>query len=94
MSLNDDSESNVLEGIQNSELLADLRETSWRKVEVVLDWLDCDIYLMFELLCACFEFCFWNMELDVVSVATNVCYDCVVMAHDENLGRNSDGIWV
>ena len=28
MSLNDDSESNVLEGIQNSELLADLRETS------------------------------------------------------------------
>ena len=43
MSLNDDSESNVLEGIQNSELLADLRETSWRKVEIVLDWLDCGI---------------------------------------------------
>ena len=44
MSLNDDSESNVLEGIQNSELLADLRETSRRKVEVVFfDWLDCGI---------------------------------------------------
>ena len=28
LSLNDDSESNVLEGIQNLELLADLRETS------------------------------------------------------------------
>ena len=47
---------------------------------------------MFELLCACVEFCFGNMELDVVSVFTNICYECVVMAHDENLGRNSDGI--
>ena len=36
-SLNDDGESNVLEGIQNLELLTDLRETLWRKVEVVFD---------------------------------------------------------
>ena len=33
-----------------------------------------------------------DMELDVVSVFTNIWYNCVVMAHDENLGRNSDGI--
>ena len=39
-SLNDDGESNVLEVIQNLELLADLRETSWRKVDVVLIGLD------------------------------------------------------
>ena len=41
MSLNDDCESNVLEVIQNLELLTDLRETSLREVDVVLDWLDC-----------------------------------------------------
>ena len=36
------------------------------------------------------SFVAWNIELDVVSVFTIY----VVMAHDENLGRNSDGIWV
>ena len=40
MSLNDDGESNVLEGIRNVELLTNLRETSWRKVGVVLIGLD------------------------------------------------------
>jgi hypothetical protein len=38
VSLNDDGESNVHEGIQNLELLTDLRETSLREVDVVLDW--------------------------------------------------------
>ena len=32
------------------------------------------------------------MELNVVSVFTNSWYNYVVMAYDENLGRNSDGI--
>jgi len=41
MSLHDDCESNVLEVIQNLELLTDLRETSLREVDVVLDWFDC-----------------------------------------------------
>ena len=36
-----------------------------------------------------FSFVSCNMELDVVSVFTNIRYNCVVMAHDENLGRNS-----
>jgi hypothetical protein len=38
VSLNEDGESNVLEGIENLELLTDLRETSLREVDVVLDW--------------------------------------------------------
>ena len=51
MSLNDDSESNVREGIQNLELLTDLRETAWRKVEVVLVWLDCGIFHVLSFCC-------------------------------------------
>ena len=34
------------------------------------------------------------MELDVVSDFLNMWYDEVVMAYDEILGRNSDGIRV
>ena len=29
------------------------------------------------------------MELDVASVFTNICYDCVVMAHDEEPGKKT-----
>ena len=38
------------------------------------------------------SFVAWNMKLDVVIVFANIWYIFVVMAHDENLGRNSDGI--
>ena len=68
MSLNDDGESNVLEGIQNLELLTDLRETLWIKVEVVLDWLVCGT-------CHVLSFVAWNMELDVVSDFMNMWYE-------------------
>ena len=33
-----------------------------------------------------------DMKLDVVSVFANIWYIYVVMAHDENLGRDSGGI--
>ena len=69
MSLNDDGESNVLEGIQNLELLTDLRETSWRKVEVVLDWLDCGTCHVWVVVCMSWVLLLeiWNLMLWVIS---------------------------
>ena len=66
-SLNDDGESNVLEGIQNLELLTDLRGTSWRKVDVVLIGLVCSCFL-------CFSSCVLVLELDHVYVVQLSCH--------------------
>ena len=68
MSLNDDSESNVREGIQNLELLTDLRETSWRKV--MLFWLDL-LLLNMVWTCAFMLMClywFWSLVLECTHV--------------------------
>ena len=93
LSLNDDGERNVLEVIQNLELLTDLRETSW--IKFMWFWLDLDVVGHgLNMYGNVLSFVAWNMGLDVVSDFMNMWYDEVVMAYDENLGRNSDGIWV
>ena len=59
---------------------------SWLAWLRYLSCLSCCVHVL--------SFVAWNMELDVVSDFMNMWYDWVVMANDENLGRNSDGIWV
>ena len=59
---------------------------SWLAWLRYLSCLSCCVHIL--------SFVAWNMELDVVSDFMNMWYDWVVMANDENLGRNSDGIWV
>ena len=94
LSLNDDGESNVLEVIQNLELLLYLRETL-RIMFLCCGWTGC-CWTWFELACTCLEFCFlekhgtWCCEW--FCIRSMVVW--VVMACDENLWRNSEGIWV